>query len=36
MGPFWSLLLDMDKQLFVNEKFLSSATEESKLSYMHH
>ncbi|CAG5130064.1 unnamed protein product, partial [Candidula unifasciata] len=29
LGPFWNLILDNKKQYLVNEKFLSSATDET-------
>ena len=30
MGAFWNAILDSEKQLFTNDKFLSSASDESE------
>ena len=30
LGPFWAMILDSSKQWIVSDKFLASATDESK------
>ena len=33
MGAFWNIVLDKNKQLFVNNKFLTSASENGKFIF---
>lgn len=35
LDNLWNIVLDMDKQLFVSEKFLTVASEDGMYSVMH-